>query len=106
MTAKIKIIATTLALAVIVFITSCAKTPEACFVADKGKNAKLNEEVQFDAACSKDANTYVWDFGDGTTGSGASTKHKYTVVGVYIVKLTASNDSKEATYSIDLTIEP
>ena len=87
-------------------IVSCSKTPEACFTVDKGKTAKLNEEVQFDATCSIDADTYTWDFGDGSTGTGSSTKHKYPTASNYVVKLTASNTSKSATTSQSLTITP
>ena len=106
MKTKIKIITKTFAICTIVFISSCSKTPEACFTTDKGKTAKVNEEIQFNASCSKDADTYNWDFGDGSTGVGSSTKHKYPTVGTYVVKLTASNKSKSATSSQDLTINP
>lgn len=32
-------------------------------------------------------NTYAWDFGDGTTGSGSTVNHQYTVPGTYQVQL-------------------
>jgi PKD repeat protein len=35
--------------------------------------------------------TYAWDFGDGGSGSGANTSHRYTAAGLYTVVLTASN---------------
>jgi PKD repeat protein len=36
---------------------------------------------------------WTWDFGDGTTGTGANPDHVYHAVGVYDVTLTASNPS-------------
>lgn len=35
-----------------------------------------------------DALTYVWNFGDGTTGAGDTVSHKYTAVGTYSCTLT------------------
>ncbi|MBC7383533.1 MAG: PKD domain-containing protein [Bacteroidia bacterium] len=106
MKTRIKFITKTLAIITIAFISSCTKTPEACFTVDKGKTAKLNEEVQFNATCCNNADTYTWDYGDGTTGSGSLTKHKYPIAANYVVKLTAGNKSKSATISQDLTITP
>ncbi len=34
--------------------------------------------------------TYTWDFGDGTTGDGASVTHAYTAAGIYNAKITVS----------------
>lgn len=39
------------------------------------------------------ADQISWDFGDGTTGSGAVTSHEYTEEGVYTVLLTACNSA-------------
>ena len=77
---------------------SCAKSPEACFVVDKSSlNTKVNEEIQFNAACSTDADSYVWEYGDGSSDTGAAVKHKYPQAGNYNVKLTAKNSSKTST---------
>ena len=35
--------------------------------------------------------TYTWDFGDGTTGTGASVNHAYTTGGIYLVNLTITD---------------
>ena len=86
--------------------TSCKKTPTPCFLVDKGSVAKVNEEVQFDASCSKNASTYTWDFGDGTSTSGNPVKHKYPTQGTYIVKLTENNGNKTASLTQNLTINP
>ena len=90
----------------LLLFTSCKKTPVPCFSSDKGSAAKVNEEVQFDASCSKNVSTFTWDFGDGTSTSGNPVKHKYSTQGVYIVKLTENNGSKTASLTQNLTINP
>lgn len=89
---------------IIFFISSCTKTPSACFSADKGQAAKVNEEVQFDASCSTNATSYTWDFGDGASTSGNPVKHKYATPGTYAVKLTATNKKKTGTATQNLVI--
>ena len=88
------------ALGLLLACSGCAKTPEACFVADKGSlNTKVNEEIQFNAACSTDADTYTWEYGDGSSDTGAAVKHKYPQAGSYVVKLMAKNSSKTSSAS-------
>jgi PKD repeat protein len=96
-----------LVLAIPAGLSSCSKSPEACFVADKGSlNTKVNEEIQFSAACSTDADTYSWEYGDGSGDNGATVKHKYSKTGAYTVKLTAKNSSKSSSTSQTVTIAP
>ena len=93
---------------VLALFAGCSKkTPDACFVTDKASNSiKTNDEIQFNANCSTDAASYSWSYGDGTSGEGATVKHKYPAAGTYVVKLTAKNSSKEASNSQNLTIVP
>jgi PKD repeat protein len=37
--------------------------------------------------------SHAWNFGDGTTGSGATTSHAYTAAGTYPVTLTVTDDA-------------
>ncbi len=44
-------------------------------------------EVLFDGSSSSNAVSYMWDFGDGVTGEGATATHTYAQAGTYTVKL-------------------
>ena len=49
--------------------------------------------------------TYAWDFGDGTSGSGISTTHRYTRGGTFAIRLTVTSDTGlTATTSQQVTI--
>jgi PKD repeat protein len=47
---------------------------------------------------------YTWDFGDGTTGSGANTSHTYPDIGMYTAVVTASNSVSTLTATTDVNI--
>ena len=49
---------------------------------------------------------YNWDFGDGSTGSGASPSHTYDEPGTYTVTLTVSNEAGEDTRTMTVTADP
>jgi PKD repeat protein len=67
-------------------------------VADAGPdfNVCANTQFQFDGTKSRDfdgvVNSYFWDFGDGTTGGGATPIKAYTRAGTYRVVLTVTGD--------------
>jgi CSLREA domain-containing protein/uncharacterized repeat protein (TIGR01451 family) len=48
---------------------------------------------------------YTWNFGDGTTGSGANTSHVYPDVGVYTAVVTATNSVSTVAATTLVTIE-
>jgi PKD repeat protein len=58
-------------------------------------NARTDAEIAFDGRRSFDADgaivSYVWDFGDGSTGTGSRPSHAYLVPGDYTVTLTVTD---------------
>lgn len=60
------------------------------FVADK-TTVGIGRVVTFTDLSTSNPTTWVWDFGDGTTGTGPNPDHAYRTTGVYDVTLTASN---------------
>jgi PKD repeat protein len=59
----------------------------------------LGQPVTFDGTGSSDADgaiaSYAWDFGDGTTGTGAKATHAYQSGGTYTVLLTVTDGAGE-----------
>jgi PKD repeat protein len=76
-----------------------ANPPPQAPVADTGGpyNGTINVAVLFDGSGSTDPDGsvvgYEWDFGDGSTGNGASPSNTYTAAGTYTVQLTVTDDS-------------
>ncbi len=76
-------------------------------VAKAGKpiQACANSPVKFDGSQSTDSdglvNSFFWDFGDGSTGGGATPEHAYSKPGTYTAKLTITGDQIEQCDSSD-----
>lgn len=63
--------------------------PQADFVADL-RSGPAPLTVKFSNLSTGPANSWAWDFGDGSTSTEASPQHTYQSVGAYAVKLTVS----------------
>jgi len=78
-------------------------------VSENVKNLVLTENVTSNVATltatAENANTYSWDFGNGTTGDGASVEATYKFIGEYWVKCTASGKIDNLTDSILVKID-
>ena len=63
-------------------------------------NAVVNKTVVFDGSRSYDPDgqikSFVWDFGDGSSGWGNAPTHIYTASGTYIATLTVTDDNGTA----------
>ena len=69
--------------------------------------------VTFDATSSLDPDGtitgYLWDFGDGSTGSGVTASHSYANAGTYTVRLTVTDNlgtTASTTYTVTVTAAP
>ena len=60
--------------------------------------------VDFDATGSTGANSYVWNFGDGSTSSASQPSHTYFSPGVYTVTLRVDNQFFSDTASTQVTV--
>lgn len=78
-------------------------------VAEAGTNqhVQVNQEVYFDGSKSSgNIISYLWDFGDGSTGSGTTPSHTYIEEGTYTVSLTVINaESGISTDTLTITVE-
>ncbi len=65
-------------------------------------------DVQFNASTSSDPDgdplTFAWNFGDGTTGTGAMPLHRYSAIGTYTATVTVS-DGRGGTNSASVRID-
>ena len=88
--------------------TGTNRNPVAQFTATPGSGtAPLI--VTFNGSASSDpdgdAITYLWTFGDGSTGSGATTTHTYSASGTYVARLTVSDGrGGSATQQTSITV--
>ncbi len=92
-------------------ISAVNQAPVASFTTAYAANT-IPMDVTFDASSSSDADgsiaSYVWSFGDGTTGTGVTTSHTYTTAGTFAAKLTVTdNGGLTSTKTISLvTTDP
>ncbi len=83
-------------------------TPIASFTFSPG-NPNVGDTVTFNASGSSDPNgrieNWLWDFGDGESGTAVVVTHKYDTANTYTVKLTVTdNDGNTATISQAVTV--
>jgi hypothetical protein len=81
------------------YANACCEPPVASFSANP-TNVIICQQVSFDASASYDPDgttlTYSWDFGDGETGTGKTTTHRYRCTGTKTVGLIVwDNDDPE-----------
>lgn len=88
--------------ALTLFVYSCgdddAVTPRAAFTYEvEGLTVTFTNK-------SKDATSYLWDFGDNTTSTEKDPVHTYSQGGDYTVTLTATHGKESKTYSEEITL--
>ncbi|HRS01341.1 MAG TPA: PKD domain-containing protein [Bacteroidota bacterium] len=61
---------------------------------------EVNQPIHFYDASTKNAKTFLWDFGDGTTSKEQNPIHKYADTGYFDVKLIVSDGTNQDTFLI------
>jgi|GEM_PF-1270896 len=74
-------------------ITSFTNDPDNCF------------KINFVSATNNSCDTHTWNFGDGTTGTGANPSHVYTDNGTFIVIHTVTNSCGTVSTTISVFID-
>lgn len=94
----------TLAVIFISVGSGCEKVedPTACF-SPSATSVAVNSAVAF-TNCSENAESYEWNFGDGSTATGSAASHIYTAPGTYSVVLTAFGEEKDAQTTQSITV--
>jgi PKD repeat protein len=75
-------------------------------------NPTINQDVSFNGSSSTVNNgTFNWDFGDGQTGTGVTTTHRYNRGGTFTVTLSVTSDSRATstssrTINVSTTLPP
>jgi len=91
---------------------SPSTSPMACYSFNQ-TNTTCNSDCQidFNAACSQNAESYDWNFGDPTsnenTGTGLQVSHVYSASGNYNVELTVTQDNQmhDTTLTVVINLE-
>src|SRR5262245_15026843 len=59
-------------------------------------NPTINQDVSFNGSSSTVSNgTFVWDFGDGQSGTGVTATHRYQRGGTFTISLTVTGDTRQ-----------
>jgi len=91
-------------------VTVGAGTPPGAAIVVSPSAPVVSQQVNFNGSTSRPApgrtiRSYTWDFGDGTSGSGAQVQHAYAAAGDYTVVLTVTDDAgRIATATTGVTV--
>lgn len=67
--------------------------------------AIVGDAVRFTAKVDEGSNvTFAWDFGDGSVGVGANVSHTFAELGIYSVKVIASNSVSQASATLPVVV--
>ena len=71
----------------------------------EGDSIHFDGSTSSDSASDKPHLTYLWDFGDGTTGIGTNMNHAFSDSGSYTVSLTVSDGKGTNTTQVEIEVE-
>lgn len=90
------------AVMVAALLSGCEKLPTAGFTFEPSE-VTMYDEVTF-TNTSSDADSYAWDFGDGSTSFEASPTHVYKSAGTFTVKLVATNEDGDTEVQKEIVV--
>lgn len=83
-------------------LTGCETLPTADFTFEPSE-ITVYDEVTF-TNISSDAESYAWDFGDGSTSFDANPTHVFRSAGTFTVKLTATNEDGDSEVQKEIVV--
>src|SRR5690606_38106890 len=78
-------------------------TVKSFFKISNAEEFHIGKEIQFNNE-SENAESFAWDFGDGTTSTEANPTKTYSNPGLYTVKLKVIGQGGTGNYSIDVAV--
>jgi PKD repeat protein len=85
-------------------LSGCENLPTANFTFDPSE-VTVYDEVTF-TNTSTEADSYAWDFGDGSTSFDANPTHVYKSAGTFTVKLVATNKDGDTEVQKEIVVSP
>ncbi len=85
-----------------ILVTGCQKPMSSFLIATEDRKAPTLLEFN---NTSENAESYEWDFGDGTTSSSFNAEHQYSHSGRYIITLKAKKGNKVSTSEQEIILE-
>ena len=89
-------------------LTPTTSSPPVALFSASTVNGTAPLSVDFDASASTDADgdtlSYFWDFGDGTTDTGITVNHVYTIIGEYTATLTVNDGLQSDQETTTITV--
>ena len=86
---------------------SIAPAPTAAFtVASATTQCQQGNSFTFNNTSTGTSISYLWNFGDGTTGGGSNPTKSYSTAGTYIIKLYATNNGGVDSITRIVTVNP
>lgn len=93
-----------IAIIIAVILTGCNKEPEASF-SFSPPDPLAGMTIEF-TNTSTNADSYTWDFGDGSLSSSKNASHIYDEAGTYTVQLTATGEDGSHSTIKQITVRP
>jgi hypothetical protein len=95
-----------------VILSSCCKDVTANFTYSPSSSNSAGESIVFtdqsaaDGLFNSGPSSWIWDFGDGSSGNGSSVTHSYSSPGTYNVSLTTKCKKEADIATKSIKIEP